>query len=95
MAKKDVSDDLKSLRTKILDKKVIIGTERVLKALRSGVALSSIYLASNCMEKTKADIEHYAGLEEVPIITLNQTNEELGLFCKKNFFVSVLAILGE
>lgn len=95
MAKKDVSDELKSLRAKVTERKVLIGTERVLKALRAGNSLSCVYLSSNCPDKTRRDIEHYANLVGARVSVLGQSNEELGIFCKKNFFVSVLAVLGE
>ncbi len=93
MAKKKsiLNEDLRELKTKLQEGKVIIGTERVMKYLRNG-SVKQVFLASNCTEKTQEDIGHYARLSDVKIINLNLDNEELGVFCKKNFFVSVLAI---
>ena len=71
--------------------KAVIGTEVVLKNLKNK-KLSKVYLASNCHEKTKKDIESYSQLVNVPIVMLDINNEELGVFCKKHFFISVLGI---
>ena len=91
---KNVENELELLRLQLQEGKVIIGTERVLKALRQG-SLQGIYLARNCPEEVKKDILRYAELKGTPITQLTQTNEEMGIFCKKNFFVSVLGIVGE
>jgi large subunit ribosomal protein L30e len=93
MAKKKliVNEDLKELKSKLQEGKVILGTDRVMKALRNS-ATQKVFLASNTTEKTKEDVNHYANLSEVKIVNLELDNEELGVFCKKNFFISVLAI---
>jgi ribosomal protein L30E len=92
MAKKaKISEELKELKLKVQGKKGIVGAERVLKELKSK-KLSKVYMASNCPEKISDEINHYSGLAKVPVVTLEMTNEELGIFCKKNFFVSVLGI---
>ncbi|MEK6951174.1 MAG: ribosomal L7Ae/L30e/S12e/Gadd45 family protein [Nanoarchaeota archaeon] len=80
------------LTTKVQEGKAVLGTERVLKLLKSR-KLSSIILARNCPAKSKADIEYYAKLAQIPITQVEQTNEEIGILCKKNFFVSVAGIL--
>ncbi|HIH10626.1 TPA: 50S ribosomal protein L30 [Candidatus Woesearchaeota archaeon] len=99
MAKKQKAQDqqvvgedstLKELRQKITDNKVVLGTERVLKALREQ-AVERVLVARNCPDQIRNDLVHYAALVNIPIITLGLNNEELGVFCKKNFFVSVLA----
>lgn len=85
---------LKDLKQKVQDGTVIIGAERVLKALRTG-KLGTIFAAKNCSEKILGDIKYYANLVNVPVKKLDLSNEELGVFCKKNYFVSVLGTLGE
>ena len=92
--KKEIDSIIKELKTKIQENKVIIGTDRVLKRLQAG-KLNKIYIASNCPQKTKDDLQHYAKLTEISITELEYDNEELGVFCKKNFFVSVLGIIEE
>ncbi|HIG93081.1 MAG: hypothetical protein QT02_C0007G0004 [archaeon GW2011_AR9] len=92
--KKDVGEELKVLRQKVQDGKAIVGKERVLKQLKSGT-LSKVFLSSNCPEKVKEDIQYYAQLAKIPVIELEQNNVELGLFCKKNYFISVVGSIGE
>ena len=90
MAKKvEVSKELKELKTKLQENKVIIGTDRVLKGLKSK-SLSKVFLASNAPEKIREDVQYYAKLAETSVLELDLDNEELGLFCKKNFMIVVL-----
>lgn len=85
---------LKELRLHVQDNKAVIGTETVLKELKAG-RLAKVFLARNCTSQMKSDLRHYAKLVEVPVIELEYSNEELGIFCKKNFFVAVVGIRGE
>ena len=84
-------EESKLLSTKAIEHKAIIGTQRVLKQLRAK-KLSKIFLARNCPEKVKNDIHYYAQLANVPVVQLEQTNEELGVICKKNYFIAVAGI---
>ena len=52
-------------------------------------------MSSNCPQKNKEDILHYAKLIDLPVVELKMDNEELGVFCKKNFFVSVIGVIKE
>ena len=91
MAKKEeISNDLKELKSKLQDDKVVIGVDRVLKGLK-GKSLSKVFLAKNAPKKIVDDIHYYAKLAGTPVSDLDLDNEELGLFCKKNFFIVVLA----
>ena len=74
--------------------KAILGTERVLKQLRLG-NLDRIFLASNCPSEVKKDLTINAGLVGATLIDLELSNEELGVLCKKNFFITVLGIVKE
>lgn len=69
----------------------VVGTELVLKRLRSG-RLVKVFLAKNCPAPVRADIEQYAALGSIPVTLLPIDNEEFGIVCKKNFFVAVLGI---
>lgn len=92
MTKTESIDQTKYLKDKLQAGKVILGKERVLKTLnRKG--LERIFLAVNCPEKLKSDVLKYAEIMSTPVIPLGLSNEELGVFCKKNFFVSVLGTL--
>jgi ribosomal protein L30E len=92
--KKELSEDLKLLRDRVKEGKAIVGTERVVKALKTG-NLSKVFLVSNTSEDTKETIEHYANLANVSVMVLGLDNEELGVLCKKNFFISVVGIIEE
>ena len=90
MATENLETYMKDLKTKLQDGKVIVGKERVLKHLREK-GLVKVFRASNCPSELKEDLVNLAKLVKVPIIELTLNNEELGLFCKKNFFITVLA----
>ena len=91
MVQEKLDEELKLFKNKIIEGKAIIGQERVLKELKTK-NLSKILLAKNCSPKLKEDITYYAKLANVPVIELRQSNEELGVLCKKNFFISVAGI---
>ncbi len=88
---KELGQEFKDLRVKIQEKKVVIGAERVLKELKAR-RVQKVYLANNCPAKLNEDVKYYARVAEIPVVDMAYSNEELGVFCKKNFFVSVLAI---
>ncbi len=91
--KKVVGDETEFLKTKVQQGQVLIGLERVLKSLK-GNKVNKVFLASNCPAKIKEDISYYAKLAQIPVMDAKLNNEELGLVCKKNFLVSVVAISG-
>tara|TARA_Y100000034_G_scaffold107195_1_gene136517 strand:- start:246 stop:503 length:258 start_codon:yes stop_codon:yes gene_type:complete len=72
-------------------KKIIFGSERTLKLLRSD-KLSKIFLSSNCPIKVKETIEKNAKTSKVEIVDLEMKNNEVGVFCKKTFSVSVVGL---
>jgi len=92
--KKEVDEQLQLLKKKIQDGKVLIGSNAVLKTLKAGTS-KKVFIASNCPQDVKQSIQHYAQLTGIPLIELEQNNEELGIFCKKNYFVSVVAVMEE
>ncbi len=92
--KKVVGDETELLKTKAQQRQLLIGAERVLKSLK-GKKVSRVFVASNCPAKIKEDVTYYAKLAEVPVTEAKLNNEEMGLVCKKNFLVSVVAIMGE
>lgn len=89
--KKKISKEEQELRKEIEEGRVIRGSKSVIKSLKKGL-LSKVYLANNCPSSIKEDIEYYARLGKVPLIFLEMNNEELGVFCKKHFFISVLGV---
>ena len=92
--KKGTEEEVKVLKLRVQEKKAVIGADLVLKSIRNG-SLKRVFLASNCPAQTKEDVLHYAKLASIPVVELNYNNEEIGIFCKKNFLVSVLGLTSE
>lgn len=88
----DLSAEEKMLRAKVQEKKIVFGLESVLRALKNN-ALESIFFAKNCPATARADIKRYAQLVGVRCVDLGYTNEELGVFCKRNHFIAVMGAL--
>lgn len=70
--------------------KLIVGSKRTLKLLKNE-KLKKIFLASNCDDIIKKEINKYAKIVNVDVVELNISNEELGARCKKPFAISVLS----
>ena len=66
--------------------------EEVLRGLRKGL-VKKVFLSSNCQPQIKSDILHYSKLAGTEVVELSLNNEELGVLCKKGYFVSVAGIL--
>lgn len=86
--------ELDLLKVKAQEKKIVIGTKQVLQGLRTK-SLSRVIVAQNCPARVKQDIIRYATLVQIPVTSARQSNEELGIVCKKNFFISAVGIVGE
>jgi large subunit ribosomal protein L30e len=71
--------------------KLIIGNDRCIKLLRGG-QLKKVMLASNCQDDLAQDIRQYGQATGAEVIELDVPNEELGIYCKKPFNISVLGI---
>ena len=91
MVKKQESIDIKK---ELKTRKIVIGTKEVMKNLKLN-KIEKIYLASNCNDNSKKELEYYSKLLKIPIIMLKQPNDELGLICKKQYFISMLGVLKE
>ncbi len=92
MAKKQESTN--DLKKEIKTKKIAIGTNSVLKNLKLK-NIEKIYIASNCSDKAKKDIEKYSKIMNIPLVFLKQPNDELGIVCKRQYSISMLGILKE
>ncbi|MEM3154937.1 MAG: ribosomal L7Ae/L30e/S12e/Gadd45 family protein, partial [Candidatus Woesearchaeota archaeon] len=77
---------------KVLEsKKVVLGTDETLKLLRQG-KIKKVYITSNCEGNAKEDIERLCKVAEVECVELSQSNDEIGVICKKPFAVSVVGV---
>jgi large subunit ribosomal protein L30e len=84
--------DIEEIRKNLKSNKLIIGTEETVKELKLG-RLNKVFLASNCNPAVRKDIEHYAKLGGTELVLLDIPNDELGVACRKTFFISVLSML--
>ena len=85
---------LGEIRKLLKTKKLVIGTERTMKALKTG-GISKVVYSSNCPKDVKSDIEHYCRLNNTDAVELEVDNSELGTICKKPFSISVISISKE
>jgi ribosomal protein L30E len=90
--KKEVDQNVIELKLAIEAQKVIVGKDRVLKALR-GEGLKKVFISKNLPQETLEDLEHYCSLANVTIVPLNFDNEEFGVLAKKNFLVAMIGVL--
>lgn len=84
-------DHITNIKKALEDKKIIIGTERTLKALKKD-HLRTVYITKNCPSDVKEDITCYSKLAQVETVHLEQPNDELGVLCRKPFSVSVVCV---
>ena len=80
---------LAELRKALGEKTLVLGSRKTISSLKNG-RLKAGFLAENCREDVRKDVEHYAKLKKIEVIRLNKSNEEIGVLCKKQFSVSVL-----
>jgi large subunit ribosomal protein L30e len=92
MKKNEIEENLKLIKAKAQEGKVIIGSASILKNLKMK-SIKKVFLAKNCPNNLRSDIIYYAKLVEVPVIEIEQTNVEIGVLCKKNFFISAVGII--
>ncbi len=83
---------MKEIRTLLDANKLIIGTKVTIKKLNKGL-IDKIFIAKNCSEQIKQELNHLAKLSNIKVISLDMTNEELGTFCRKPFNISVVSKL--
>ena len=84
--------DIEEIKKNLKTGKLIIGTEKTEKQLKLGKILK-VFIASNCKDSTRKDIEYYCGLSGVELIGLDLPKDELGIACKKPFAIAVLSLL--
>lgn len=72
--------------------KVILGTDKSIKALKLG-QVKLVILAENCPEGVQGDVYYYAKLLEVPVRVFPGNSKELGVACGRPFTINVAAVL--
>lgn len=80
------------LRKLLTDDKLVYGSDRVLKSVRSG-QVKRVFLASNAPSQVRGALTRYQPLGGFTIEETDLTNDELGTACKKPFSIAALALL--
>jgi len=91
MAKKIVTEIIAELKKVLESKKAVIGTDETIKLLRQG-KIKKVFLSSNCAPQAKGDIEQLCKVDGIEIIELAQSNDEIGVLCRKPFAISVVGV---
>ncbi len=92
MAKKIAIDkNIEEIRTALKKNNLIIGTDRTIKMIKQG-KISKVFVTTNCSENVLKDLEHYSKISKFKLIMLDYPNNELGIFCKKQYAISVVSI---
>jgi ribosomal protein L30E len=85
-------NDAGEIKKLLADKRLVAGTERALKLVRQG-KLAKVYLSANCPPMVKEDLLRHCALAGIECQELQVSNEELGVWCKKPFAISVCGVL--
>jgi large subunit ribosomal protein L30e len=87
-----MADVAAEIRKLMADKRLVLGTEQVSKMVKQG-KLAKVYLSANCPPALNADLKKYCALAGIECQELPVSNEELGVWCKKPFAISILGVL--
>ncbi|MBW2998588.1 ribosomal L7Ae/L30e/S12e/Gadd45 family protein [Candidatus Woesearchaeota archaeon] len=91
MAKKEISEDVLNIKKSMDNDKLVIGFNEVKKGLMSN-ELKQVYMASNTPESMIEDVDKLATISSTDVKKLKQANDDLGIVCKKPYFISVIGI---
>ena len=83
--------DTTEIRKLLRDGKLVIGSELVLKGLKKK-EISRVFLCSNYPKDKLAELETLKGVSDFEMETLNITNEQLGVLCKKPFSIAIIGV---
>ncbi|RMD58659.1 50S ribosomal protein L30 [Candidatus Woesearchaeota archaeon] len=92
MAKKEVAPVVAELQKLLAEGKLVFGAERTLKLLREG-KVRKVFLASNCKQSVKEDVERFCEVGSIDCVALEQSGEEVGTLCRKPFSIAVVGVV--
>lgn len=94
-AKAQAADSVhEELKAAVAKGNVLFGSRVVLKALKSGNP-KIVFVASNCMESARNDINSHAKISGTKLENFEGTAKQLGIICGKPFAIASLAVLPE
>ncbi len=82
------------LKTAVAKGNVLFGSRSVLKALKSGNP-KIVFVASNCPESARNDINSHAKISGTKVENFNGTGKQLGIICGKPFAIASFVVLPE
>ncbi|MFZ3077622.1 MAG: 50S ribosomal protein L30e [Candidatus Aenigmatarchaeota archaeon] len=85
---------LEDLKAAVAKGNALFGSRSVMKALKLK-SPKMIFVASNCPESAKNDINSSAKISGTKIENFEGTGKQLGVFCGKPFSIASLAVLEE
>jgi len=88
-----MTDLTKLIKRKMREKNVILGYNKVMKAIKTKQLQTIIYATNLPKEKLKI-VKHNARIGGIEVKEYSKDSVELGLVCGKPFAVSILAIKG-
>lgn len=74
--------------------RLVFGAKQTTQLLRDR-AVEKVYLAVNCPQDLRREIEQFGRLSEVPVLTLEMPSDELGVLCRRQHTVLVLGLRKE
>ena len=72
--------------------KVVLGTRKTLRLVKTGKA-KAVVIAANAPPEVREEILYYSKLSGIPVYIYPGTSSELGMACGKPFVVASLAIV--
>jgi large subunit ribosomal protein L30e len=85
-------DVSKEIRKAVDTGKVILGTDKSLRAIKIGQA-KLVIVALNCPSGVLTDVKRYSGSANIPVHIFEGDSAKLGVACGKLFLVNVLTVL--
>lgn len=94
MGKKTSTDSTAEIKNYRKQGRLVFGTRQTTQLLRDRAA-EKVYLAVNCPQELRREIEHFGKLSDVPVLTLEILSDDLGLLCRRQHMVLVLGLRKE
>lgn len=88
---KKASDIRKKINEAKKEKRLLIGTKSVKKAIKGGKIAAVIY-ASNCPESIERELSYYSKISKAEVEKSSHNSAKLGEICGKPFSILVLGI---
>lgn len=79
------------LKRVIATGKLEYGTKKTVDSIRSGKA-KAVIIAENTPSEIMNDINNYAKIAEIPVVTYDGTSLSLGEICGKPFVITAIAV---